>query len=145
MIVSASAEVNASAEVVFEAAVDWSAQARWMPLTHVAVTSGDGRSVGTTVVARTGVGPAVALDPMVVEVWQPPHRCEVRHDGRIVRGRGVFRIETLAHDLSRFTWEEHLPDRGGYALLARLSARANRAFFGLAVRRFARWVEAGRP
>jgi uncharacterized protein YndB with AHSA1/START domain len=145
VILSASAEIDAPAEVVFEAAVDWPAQARWMPLTRVAVTSGDGRSVGTTVVARTGVGPAAAFDPMVVDVWQPPHRCEVRHEGRIVRGRGVFRVEPLAHNRSRFTWEEHLPDRGGYAQLARLSARVNRAFFGVAVRRFARWVEAGRP
>jgi hypothetical protein len=145
LILAASVDVDAPAQVVFEAAVDWPSQARWMPLTHVAVTSGDGRSVGTTVVARTGLGPAGAVDPMVVDVWDPPHRCEVRHDGRVVRGRGVFRVEPLGPDRSRFTWEEHLPDRGGYALLARASAPVNRAFFGLAVRRFARWVEASRP
>ena len=145
MILSASVEIEAPAETVFEAAVDWPSQARWMPLTHVAVKSGDGRSVGTAVVARTGVGPAAAVDPMVVEVWDPPHLCEVRHDGRVVRGRGVFRVESLGPGRSRFTWEEQLPDSGGYALVARLSAPINRAFFGLAVRRFARWVEAGRP
>jgi len=143
VILSASVEVDAPAETVFDAAVDWAAQARWMPLTQVRVTSGDGRSVGTTVVARTGVGRAGAVDPMVVDVWEPPHRCEVRHEGQVVRGRGVFRVEPLGSSRSRFTWEEHLPDRGGYAVLARVSAPANRAFFGLAVRRFARWVEAG--
>ena len=145
MILSASVDVEAAADAVFEAAVDWPSQRRWMPLTTVTLTGGDGRSVGTAVVARTGVGPVAAADPMVVDVWDPPHRCEVRHDGRVVRGRGVFRVEPLGPGRSRFTWEEHLPDRGGYARLARLSAPVNRAFFGLAVRRFARWVEAGRP
>lgn len=145
MILSAAVEVRAPAEVVFDAAVDWSSQARWMPLTQVAVTSGDGRSVGTTAVARTGFGVVAAVDPMVVEVWDPPRRCEVRHAGRVVRGRGVFLVEPLGPDRSRFTWEEHLPDRGGYAVLSRLGMPANRVFFNLAVRRFARWVEARRP
>jgi hypothetical protein len=145
VILAASADIEAPADVVFEAAVDWAAQERWMPLTKVAVTGGDGRSVGTTVVARTGLGLAAAVDPMVVDVWQPPQRCEVTHNGSVVRGRGVFRVEPLGSERSRFTWEEHLPDRGGYALVARLGAPVNRAFFALAVRRFARWVEMGRP
>ena len=145
MILSASVDVEAPAEVVFDAAVDWSSQARWMPLTRVAVVSGDGRSVGTTVVARTGARFAAAVDPMVVDVWEPPHRCEVRHEGRVVRGRGVFRVDSLSSDRSRFTWEEHLPDGGVYAVAGRLGAPVNRLFFALAVRRFARWVEAGRP
>ena len=145
MILSATVVVDAPADVVFEAAVDWPSQRQWMPLTKVAVTGGDGRSVGTTVVARTGVGPAAAVDPMVVDVWQPPRRCEVAHKGSVVRGRGVFRVEPLGSDRSRFTWEEHLPDHGGYAVAARLGAPLNRAFFALAVRRFARWVEAGCP
>lgn len=144
MILAASVDVDAPADVVFDAAVDWSSQERWMPLTRVVVTAGDGRSLGTTVVARTGVGRAAAVDPMVVDVWQPPQRCEVQHNGSVVRGRGVFRVEALGEDRSRFIWEEHLPERGGYALVARLGAPLNRVFFSLAVRRFARWVEAER-
>lgn len=145
MIISASVEVAASADEVYDAAVDWPSQSRWMPLTRVELIAGDGRSVGTRVVARTGLGPLAAVDPMTVEIWQPPRRCEVRHEGRVVRGRGVFRVEALGPSRSRFAWEELLPDGGAYAVLARLSAPLNRAVFAIAVRRFARWVEAGRP
>ena len=116
-----------------------------MPLTRVEVVEGDGRSIGTRVLARTGVGPAAAVDPMVVEVWEPSRRCEVRHVGRVVRGRGVFDVEAVGPGRSRFTWEEHLPDGRAYGAIARVSAPINRWYFALAVRRFARWVEAGRP
>lgn len=145
MIVGATVEVTAPADVVWRAAVDWPAQARWMPLTTVAVVSGDGTSVGTRVCARTGVGRLAAVDQMVVDVWQPPRRCEVRHLGRLVRGRGVFRVEAVDTRRARFTWEEQLPKSGLYGALMRVGAPLSRAVFALAVRRFARWVEAGRP
>ena len=115
-----------------------------MPLTTVVVVDGDGRGVGTRVSARTGVGKLAAVDPMIVDVWEPPALCEVRHEGRIVRGRGVFRVEPLAADRCRFTWEEQLP-AGWYGALARVAAPVNRAMFRVAVRRLARWVEAGQP
>jgi hypothetical protein len=145
MIVGATVEVSAPIDVVWRAAVDWPAQARWMPLTTVAVVSGDGAGVGTRVCARTGVGRVAAVDPMEIDVWQPPLRCEVRHLGRVVRGRGVFRVEAVDPKRSRFTWEEQLPESGVYGVLARLGAPLNRAVFTIAVRRFARWVEAGQP
>jgi hypothetical protein len=145
VIIRAVVDVDAPVGTVFDAALDWNAQGRWMPLTTVQLVGGDGRSVGSRVVARTGIGPFVAVDPMVVDVWEPNRRCEVRHDGRVVRGRGVFKVESVEGRRSRFIWEEQLPDGGAYARLARLSAPANRFFFRLAVRRFARWVESGRP
>jgi len=145
VIIHAAVDVNAPTHDVFEAALDWPAQARWMPLTRVELVGGDGRSVGSRVVARTGLGPLAAVDPMVVEVWEPHQRCEVRHEGRIVQGRGVFRVEPLGDGRSRFIWEELLPDGRAYGRIAKLTAPVNRAFFTLAVRRFARWVEAGRP
>ena len=116
-----------------------------MPLTRVELVEGDGRSVGSRVVARTGVGLLAAVDPMLVDVWEPPHRCEVQHEGPVVRGRGVFRVEGIDEDRSRFVWEELLPEGRAYGRVAQLSAPINRVFFALAVRRFARWVEAGRP
>jgi len=116
-----------------------------MPLTSVDLVAGDGDSVGSRVCARTGLGRLAAVDPMVVDVWEPPVRCEVQHEGRVVRGRGVFRVEEITAQRSRFTWEEQLPPSGPYAALARASAPLNKAVFALAVRRFARWVEAGQP
>jgi hypothetical protein len=145
VILRATVDVATSADDVFDAAVDWVSQARWMPLTRVEVVGGDGRSVGTRVVARTGVGRLAADDPMVIEVWEPPHRCEVRHEGRVVRGRGVFLVHEITPQRCRFTWEEQLPSGAAYGLIARSTAPLNRLFFGLALRRFARWVEAGRP
>jgi hypothetical protein len=144
VIIHAAVEIDAPMEAVFDAALDWGSQERWMPLTRVKVTEGDGRSVGSRLVARTGVGRFAAVDPMVVEVWEPHRRCEVRHEGRLVRGRGVFQVDAIGKHRSRFTWEELLPG-GAYGRVAQLSAPVNRAFFALAVRRFARWVEAGRP
>ena len=145
MIIHAAVDVDAPMQDVFEAALDWGAQERWMPLTRVELVGGDGRSVGSRVVARTGIGPFAAVDPMVVDVWEPYQRCEVRHEGRIVQGRGVFRVEPLGDKRSRFIWEELLPAGRAYGRIAQLTAPLNRAFFALAVRRFARWVEAGRP
>src|SRR3954470_24827233 len=114
-----------------------------MPLTTVAETPGVGRSVGRAVSARTGAAPCVGVDPMVIEVWDPPRRCEVRHEGRIVRGRGVFSVDPLADGRSRFCWEEQLPDRSWYGVASRVSAPVNRAVFAVALRRFKRWVEEG--
>ena len=145
MNLAAAVEVAAPADMVFEAAVDWEAQSRWIPLTTVRVTGGDGRSAGSTLVARTGVGPMAIIDDMVVEVWHPPSRCEVRHDGRVVRGRGLFVVEPLGEARSRFRWEEQLPDGATYGVIARVTAPLNRAMLAVALRRFARWVEAGRP
>jgi hypothetical protein len=139
VILSATVDVAASASDVFDAAVDWTSQSRWMPLTRAEVAGGDGRSIGTRVVARTGIGPVVAVDPMVVEVWEPPNRCVVRHDGRLVRGRGVFLVEAVGPARSRFTWEEQLPDDKAYGLIVRLSGPLNRALFRIALRRFSRW------
>jgi uncharacterized protein YndB with AHSA1/START domain len=145
VIIHAAVDIDAPMHEVFEAALDWGAQERWMPLTRVALVNGDGRSVGSRVVARTGFGRFAAVDPMILEVWEPDQRCEVRHEGRIVQGRGVFRVEPIGDRRSRFIWEELLPEGRLYGWIAKLAAPVNRAFFARAVRRFARWVEAGRP
>lgn len=76
------------AEKVWDAITDWTAQGEWMVGTRVWVSGGDGRSNGSEVSAFTGVGRFGFLDTMTITVWQPPHRCEVLHTGRVVRGTG---------------------------------------------------------
>ena len=36
--------------------------------------------------AVTAIGPVGFTDTMEIVEWDPPHRCVVRHTGRVVRG-----------------------------------------------------------
>jgi len=133
--VVASVVVRVPVDTAWAAMTDWAAQGDWMPLTVVAVTTGDG-GLGTRLSARTGIGPAAVVDDMEIDVWEPPRRCEVAHWGRVIRGRGVFEVEALDAASARVTWTEQL--EGG---LARVAAPASGRLLGLALRRFARICE----
>jgi hypothetical protein len=102
-------DVNAPAEAVWRAVTDWPGQGEWMLGTRVAVTSGgDGRELGATLRAVTGIGPLGVVDTMDIVEWDPPKRCVVRHTGRIVKGDGVFEVVELGPERSRFLWTELL-------------------------------------
>ena len=139
--------VQAPAEEVWAGAVDWDAQGTWMLGTSVRGTAQDGVGVGGGIEAFTGVGPLGFLDTMVITAWDPPRRCEVRHTGRLVRGTGLFGVEAVTPGTSVFVWREDLElplgvlGRLGWPLVRPLFAAGVR----LSLRRFARWVEAGRP
>lgn len=137
--VAASVEIAASAERCWAVLTDWVGQSNWMPMTTVEVESGDG-ALGTKLRARTGLGLAAVLDPMEIDVWQPPHRCEVRHDGRIVTGRGVFLVEPIGSDRTKVTWEEQLESRGARRLFDRAASGPTKAMLRVALRRLARRV-----
>jgi hypothetical protein len=139
-------DVAAPAGVVWHTVTDWERQGEWMLGTRVEVTSpGTGRRLGATLRAVTGIGPLGFTDPMEIVEWDPPHRCVVRHTGRVVRGDGVFEVVLLAAGRSRFLWSELLDlplgvaGRVGWAL-ARPVARAGVL---LSLRRLARRCEAG--
>ena len=129
--VTAAVELPLPQQQAWAAVTDWEGQSRWMPLTVVSVVDGDG-GLGTRLSARTGVGPLGFVDPMVIDVWEPPHRCEVEHLGRVVRGRGIFTVEELTTGRSRVSWTEELE-----GLAARVTVSASRLALGLALRRFA--------
>jgi hypothetical protein len=109
-------DVDAPAEVVWDYVTDWERQGEWMLGTRVRVTGGDGRGVGTTLRAVTGVGPLGVVDTMeVVEFSGParhagpaatPWRAAVRHTGRVIRGEGFFEVVALGPERSRFTFTE---------------------------------------
>jgi uncharacterized protein YndB with AHSA1/START domain len=130
--VAASVLVPAPAEQVWAALTDWAAQGEWMPLTTVQVVSGDA-GLGSVLSARTGLGRLGVVDDMEVDVWEPPHRCEVAHRGRVIRGRGIFVVDPVGPGSSRVTWTEELE-----GVPARVTAPAARAVLALALRRFAR-------
>ncbi|MGI5127601.1 SRPBCC family protein [Pseudonocardia sp. CA-107938] len=102
-------DVAAPAELVWDVVTDWPAQGEWMPATRVETTSdGDGRRLGATLSAVTGVGPLAVTDTMEITEWDPPRRCVVRHTGAVVRGDGIFEVVPLGAERARFVWSELL-------------------------------------
>jgi hypothetical protein len=45
---------------------------------------------------------------MTVTFWDPPVRCDVIHNGKIIKGTGSFRIETIDSQNCRFHWSEEI-------------------------------------
>ena len=140
-------DVDAPVERTWAGAVDWAGQGEWMLGTRVWPTAQDGRGVGGGIAAFTGVGRVGFLDPMVITRWEPPRSCHVLHTGRVVRGTGAFEVEPRGEGRSTFVWREDLELPLG--AVGRLGWRLVRPLFAfgvrLSLRRFARWVEAGRP
>lgn len=140
--ISLSVDVDLSPEDAWAAVTDWDRQGEWMVLTRVHGTHLDGRAPGGQLEAFTGVGRLGFLDPMVVTTWQPPHRCVVRHTGRVVRGSAAFEIEALPDGRSRFVWSEWLVLPLG--VLGEIGFRLLRPLFVAPLRRslanFAHWA-----
>ena len=140
-------DVDAPAEQTFAGATDWAHQDQWMLGTQVRPTAQDGQGVGGEIAAFTGIGRLGFLDTMRITRWEPPYRCHVVHTGRIVRGTGAFDVEPRGEGASRFVWREDLELPLG--VLGRLGWLLGKPLFAygvqLSLRRFARWVEAGRP
>ena len=47
------------------------------------------------------------LDEMVITKWSPPLICEVDHVGKIIKGKGIFRLEKISNGV-RFYWLEEI-------------------------------------
>jgi uncharacterized protein YndB with AHSA1/START domain len=144
--VTATIDVDATVEETWEAAIDWAQQGRWVLASSVKVTSGDGRGVGATVEARTGIGPLALHDPMEIVEWDPPKRLVLRHVGPFVRGDAIYELERHPGERSRLVWTETLEApgpllRGLYAVGVPLFG----VMIRLSLRRFARWVPERQP
>jgi hypothetical protein len=106
--------INAPIERVWAALADWESQGDWMLQTKVWVTSDQREGVGTSIAAFTGplyfIYPRFKsfglLDLMTVTHWQPPHRCDVEHIGKILKGSGSFLLTPLSVTKTRFDWSE---------------------------------------
>lgn len=105
-------DVGVPADVLWRVVTDWPGQSDWMLGTRVELTGGDGRSVGSTLRAVTGMGPLAVSDPMEITEWtdEPdgPRRAVVTHTGHVVQGDGVFAVVELGPRRSRFLWTELL-------------------------------------
>ena len=139
--VAASVEIDAPPAATWAVLTDWAGQGSWMPMTKVEVTAGDG-GLGTSLIARSGVGALALVDPMTIDTWEPPHRCEVAHHGSVITGRGVFTVDELPGGRSRVTWQEQLAGTGAMKLLEAASRPGTRLMLGVALRRLRRAVTA---
>lgn len=143
-------DVAAPVEAVWAELVDWDSHDDWMLLTcvtdHRTPDSEDG--VGTSFVARTGLGPLHFADSMTITHWEPPRRCVVEHTGRLVRGSGSFEVEPRPEGGCRIVWSEWLRmPLGSAGELAWLAGRPLAgAFLRASLTRLARLIEArGEP
>jgi len=102
----ASVSTSATPERLWDTITDWPGQSRWIPLTRTRLVTGPERA-GARIEGWTGVGAIGFLDPMVIEVWEPPNRLVLRHVGRVVKGRAGFDIVPVGAG-SRLTWWEEI-------------------------------------
>lgn len=136
-------EVGAPPQRVWDALVDWERQGTWMPLTRLAVLEAASEGLGTKIVATTGLGRLSVADRMTVTGWDPPRAATVTKTGRVLRGSAAFEVHPLAGGRSRVVWREALevPSGPWGRPLGVVLALGTRAFFAVALRRFAAGVE----
>jgi hypothetical protein len=136
-------DVTAPVEAVWDELVNWDGHDRWMLLTRMTSPEGAAAGVGSSFVARTGIGPLGFSDSMTITQWDPPNRCVVDHTGWLVRGSGAFAVEPLPDRRSRIVWTEWL--RIPFGPLGQLAWLAGRPLGGIFLRisltRMARIVE----
>jgi hypothetical protein len=108
--------INAPAEKVWASIADWESQGEWMLQTTVTRTSEISEGVGVKIEAFTGplyrLYPRFKflglLDLMEVTTWEPPHRCDVIHYGKILKGSGTFEVVALDSGHTTFHWSEEV-------------------------------------
>jgi carbon monoxide dehydrogenase subunit G len=125
-------DIDASPARVWDHVVDWPRQSEWIPATRVRGVT-DGTGIGTQIEAFTGVGPFGLRDTMTVTAWDPPHRCEVLHTGRVLRGEAGFVVTPRGDDGTRLEWWERFDLPAGPA--GRLAWPAARPAVQLGIRR----------
>lgn len=97
---------------VWDVLTDFAAYGRWMPLTAMAVDSGQPR-VGWGFRALSGLGPARFADSMIVTRWDPPQEgsaeagFSVVKTGRLVAGWAEVRLEAAGSG-TEVVWAEEL-------------------------------------
>ena len=146
----ASAEVSSSVHIastpakVWAYVSDWRRQHEWIPLTSVEPLDGEGDRVGARVSAVTGLGPVGFTDPITVTAWEPPHRLEIRHTGRVVRGEATVLVEPAGTG-TRLTWQERLDIPGGAVGAAgfRLTRPITQRLLDWSLHRLTKRVESG--
>ena len=96
------------AEAVFHELIDWRGHAAWVPLTRVAILSGDG-GPGTVFVATTGIGPIALPDRMRVdELDTVAMTVRITKIGPVLSGRVDLAVTSTGASESRLDWVEDI-------------------------------------
>ena len=149
-----SRDLRATPARVWDELTDWRGQDRWIPLTHVRVTSGPGTGLGARVSAlsgfRLGPVPVGLLDRFVVTGWTPPGprpgdapgELAVLHLGPYFTGEGSFKVHPVEGG-ARLVCTEVFSVPGGSVLepLFRLALPLMRRGFAASLDTFAGLVE----
>jgi hypothetical protein len=107
--VEASVYVAATPEHAFGELIDAEGQGRWMVSTKIYAVDGGvaAPDVGSRLVAFTGFAGIGILDVMEVTEHEPSRRWVVAHQGRVIRGSGIFTFDP-APGGSTVRWIEEL-------------------------------------
>ena len=142
-------EVQAPIDLVFERLTDWPSQSEWMLGTHIEMLTAppsNSSRIGEKFRAFTGVGPLGFWDYMTVTRWEPPHKVDVVHTGKVVRGLGFMHLTAQQPNVTKFEWSEEIELPLG--VLGRLGWPMVRPFFLAgtrhSLRKFAKYVESQR-
>lgn len=122
---------------------EWPRHAEAVPLTRIRVLTDGPTSVGTRLVARSGIGPLALDDVMEVTVWRPPADgegglCRLEKRGRVVRGWAEIEVLPGPGGRSRVLWLEELRVRFLPRAFDGVLERTARVVFGRAVNRLLR-------
>ena len=114
--IAISLKIEAPIQKVWDSLAQWEKQGEWMLQTKVIRTSEISEGVGVKIEAFTG--PLYRLYPrfkflglvdlMEVTHWEPPHRCDVIHYGKILKGTGAFEVIALDQNHTSFHWSEEI-------------------------------------
>ncbi len=123
-------------ELVWDLLTDWERQSEWMlEMSHIDVTSDNREGVGVTALATVKIGGISTRDVVRVDVWEPPRRLGLVHEGW-VRGRGDMRLSARELNGTHLQWREELTPPWG--LLGSLGLRTFRPLMARIFRRDAR-------
>lgn len=153
---SVTREVRAPARDVWDLLVDWPRHSAWVPLTVLRVDEHGGHGVGSTMVARSSLGPFGFDDVMRVVAWRPPSgddavgRVRIDHEGSVVGGVAEIEVRPVTANRCTATWWEDVDLLPGLPApiartIALLGGPANvlggRLIFGRVLRRAADQAE----
>jgi hypothetical protein len=106
--------IAADQKRIFDYLSDWQKQSDWILFTTVHKVSTAPNQKGTTLLATTKFSLLKFVDTMRVAEWLPPQKIVVEHTGRVILGKGVFKIQKISENNCEFTWEEITPIPFGF-------------------------------
>ena len=127
---------------IWAAMVDWEGHGDWIPATTVDVDPGDPTAVGATFTGKTGYGPIMLIDDMVItEIrWNAETGegyCEVEKLGPVLKGRAGFDLSPTASG-SRIVWFEDVTVPYLPSVLAPIVNRVSALGFSMAMKKLAK-------